>query len=202
MKIHRECGHAVDRQVHVPLWDRWHYQCTGPGCQQRGTAWAPPAAPCSACGAPLSSEREEAVLDLEVRTATAPRTFFDVTVRYSVPGNAQRASVAASRDGAVAKEAEATKKARYPDGQTPWRCVPLATETFGRHGGQALKHLRELAKAKVAGLDDGAERAAGALVQRWGAQLAVALHRANAAVLWAALRPERVAASTPEDVTR
>ena len=78
----------------------------------------------------------------------------------------------------------------------------MTTETCGRHGALALAHLRELAKAKVAGLDEGAERAAGALVQRWGAQLAVALHRANAAVLSAALVPERVAPFFPDDLTR
>ena len=134
------------------------------------------------------------MLDLEVRTAQAPRTFYDVTVRYSVPGDAPRVAAAASRDGAVAKEAEDAKKKRYPDGRTPWRCVPLATETAGRLGKQALKHLRILAKAKAGSeLDEGQEQAAGALVQKWGAWLSVALHSATAAVLWAALGSEREA---------
>ena len=194
-RIHKECRHTVVTQVHVPLWDRWNFKCTGIGCQKRGTAWEAPTAPCGACGAALSSEREEAVLDLEVRAPGAPRTFYDVTVRHSVPGDAPRATAASRRDGAVVKEAEATKQTRYPDGRTPWRCVPLATETCGRHGQQALKHLRELAKAKAEFEveDGGAERAAGALVQKWAAYLSVALHRANAAVLWSALGSEREA---------
>ena len=80
-----------------------------------------------------------------------------------------------------------------PDGRTPWRCVALAAMTCGRHGQLALKHLRELAEAKAeCEMDgDGAERAAGALVQKWGAWLSVALHRANAAMLWSALGSER-----------
>ena len=55
--------------------------------------------------------------------------------------------------------------------------------------------MRELAKAKAEFEveDGGAERAAGALVQKWAAWLSVALHRANAAVLWSALGSEREA---------
>jgi len=131
---------------------------------------------------------------LEVSSFQAPRVFYDVTVRHSVPGDAGRATAAANRGGVVAKEAEDAKRARYPDGRTPWRCVPLATESFGRHGQQALKHLRELAKEKAeAELEDegAAKLAAGLLVQRWGAWLSAALHRANAALLSSALGPER-----------
>ena len=187
-RIHRECGHAVVRQVHVPQWDRWRYHCsTRPACQHGGVAWAPPTAPCGACGAAVVAAREEAVLDLEVRSAEAPRTFFDVTVRYAVPGDAGRLTAAASRDGAVAREAEEDKRRRYPDGQTPWRAVPLASETGGRLGPAALKHLRKLARKQAARLEDGGEEAVSSLVQRWGAWLSVALQRANAAVLASAL---------------
>ena len=71
--------------------------------------------------------------------------------------------------------------------------MPLALETGGRHGTEALKHLRALAKARAeAELEgDEADAAAGALVQKWAAWLSVALHGANAAVLWAALGTER-----------
>ena len=191
VRIHRECGHAVETQVHVPQWDRWVWHCSArPACQQRGVAWAPPHGPCSECGAPLVAVREEAVLDLEVRSAEAPRTFFDVTVRYAIPGDASRLRAAEVRGGAVAAEAEANKRRRYPDGQTPWRVVPLATETGGRHGRTALQHLRKLARKRAERLDEGAEEAVSAMVQRWGAWLACALQRANAKVLKEALGSE------------
>jgi len=187
-RIHRECGHAVDRQVHVPQWDRWHYRCSAhPACPHRGVAWAPPSAPCGLCGAALEATREEAVLDLEVRSAEAPRTFYDVTVRYAVPGDAPRLQAASRCSGAVAREAEADKRSRYPASRSPWRAVPLATETGGRHGSAALKHLRSLARLQAARLPDGGAEAASSLTQRWGAWLSVALQRANAAVLAAAL---------------
>jgi hypothetical protein len=184
-RIHRECGHAVDRQVHVTQWDRFRWLCTG--CAQRSLAWAPPLGPCGTCGAALEVRREEAVLDLEVRSAAAPRTFYDVTVRYAVPGDAARLGAAANRDGAVAAEAEAEKLRRYPDAQAPWRCVPLATESGGRLGQRALKHLRQLARKQAENLEEGGQEAASGLVTRWGAWHSVALHRANARVLSAAL---------------
>ena len=116
-RIHRECGHSVNTQFHVPQRDRWRWHCSARlACEQHGVAWAPPAAPCTACGAALVATREEAVLDLEVRTAEAPRTFFDVTVRYSVPTEGPRFRAAADRDGAVAAEAEGDKRRRYPAG--------------------------------------------------------------------------------------
>ena len=90
----------------------------------------------------------------------------------------------------MAAEAEANKRRRYPDGQTPWRVVPLATETGGRHGRTALQHLRKLARKRAERLDEGAEEAVSAMVQRWGAWLACALQSANAKVLKAALGSE------------
>ena len=87
-------------------------------------------------------------------------------------------------------EAEDDKKRRYPDGQTPWRAVPLATETGGRHGLTALKHLRKLARKQAEKLEEGGDEAVSALVQKWGAWLSVALQRANAKVLLAALGTE------------
>ena len=180
--IHRECGHTVERQVSVAGWDRWRWSCGA--CSSSGFAWALPAGPCS-CGARLEATREEAVLDLQVRSAEAPCTYFDVTVRHGSPGNAQRLLTAASRDGAVCREAEADKRRRYPDGQTPWRVVPLTVEIFGRYGRSSSVHLRKLARTAAVqlGFDGDAEAAASALVARWGARLSAALHRANAARL-------------------
>ena len=182
--IHRECGHTVTRQVPVAAWDRWQWHCTA--CGSRGVAArAPPAGPCATCGTPLHADREEAILDLEVRSAELPCVYFDITVRHSIPGDVNRLAAAAGRDGAVAKEAEGEKRRRYPDGESPWRMVPLALETYGRHGKAALQHLRKLARAAAAKADEegDAETATSSLVARWGAQLSAALHRANAARL-------------------
>ena len=68
--------------------------------------------------------------------------------------------------------------------------MPLATETGGRHGPTALKHLRKLARKQAARLQEGGDEAVSSLVQRWGAWLSVALQRANAAVLHSALGTE------------
>ena len=87
----------------------------------------------------------------------------------------------------MAKEAENEKKRRYPDGQTPRRAVPLATETCGRHSREVLTHLKKLARKQADKLEEGGAEAASSLVQRWGAWLSVALHRANARVVGAAL---------------
>ena len=182
-KVHRACGHSVERQVHVAQWDRFRWHCLGANCTQRGVSHVRPAGPCTACGASLSTAREEAVLDLEVQSAEVPRTYFDVAVRYAVPGDNQRLRAASDRDGAVAHEAEGDKRRRYPDGLTPWRCVPLVTETGGRHGRQALLHLRALARAQASHLEEGGLEAANALVARWGAWLSVALQRANHSVV-------------------
>jgi len=120
------------------------------------------------------------VLDLEVRGGAVPRLYVDVTVRHSVPGDAPRLSTAACQDGAAAREAEADKRARYPDGRTPYRVLPFALETFGRFGKTALLHLRGLAKQQAQRLEEGGAEAASSLTLRWGCRLSVALQRANA----------------------
>ena len=122
--------------------------------------------------------------------------YFDVTVRYSVPGDAAALAAAAGRDGAVNAEAEADKKRRYPSGRAPWGMVPLALETGGRHGQAALRHLRELARGEAALLGEAdAPAAAGALVTRWGRELSASQHRAKARQLRTALGADRAGAS-------
>jgi len=124
-----------------------------------------------------------------VQRADRPRLYFDVTVRYCVPGGADGLAAAAGRSGAVNAAAEADKRRRYPTGRSPWGMVPLALETGGRHGPAALQHLRELARGEAAllGDDEAAPAAAGALMARWGRELSVALHRATARQLRTAL---------------
>ena len=63
-------------------------------------------------------------------------------------------------------------------------------ETGGRHGRTALLHLRKLARKQASKLEEGGDEAASALMQRWGAWLSCALHRANAKVLQEALGTE------------
>ena len=68
------------------------------------------AAACEACGEPLAAQREEAILDLEVRSEDLPRMFFDITVRHGVPGDAGRPAAAASPqiDGSMGRSRQAT----------------------------------------------------------------------------------------------
>ena len=97
---------------------------------------------------------------------------------------------AADADGAVNKEAEFDKHGRYPAAQAPWKLVPLALETYGRHGRASLRYLRKLARKQAETLDEGSEQAASGLVGRWGRWLSVALHRATARNLRASLGSE------------
>ena len=119
--------------------------------------------------------------------AQQPRFVLDVIVHHSIPGDAHRLAKAADEDGAVNKEAEQEKRGRYPAAQAPWKLLPLALETYGRHGREALRHLRLLAKKRAQALDEGSDQAASALVLRWACRLSVALHRENARNLRRAL---------------
>ncbi len=123
------------------------------------------------------------MLDLEVRSAWVPKLFLDVTVHHDVPGGGDRLARAARTNGAVNLEAEREKESRYPAARAPYKVVPLALETYGRHGQQAPKYLRKLARKKAEALEEGDDEAVSALVLRWGCQLSVALQRANAANL-------------------
>ena len=183
--IHVERGYTVDRQVHVPQWNRWRWRCRP--CDRKGTTWDHPGAPCAHCNAAVEVELEEAILDLDVRCARIPRTLIDVTVRYSVPGGERQLADAARGPGAVNHTAELDKRLRYADGRTPWQVVPFAVETCGRLGPAALKHLRGLARARAQGLADGGDAAVSALLLRWAARLSTALHRSNASRLRSAL---------------
>lgn len=55
--------------------------------------------------------RDEAILDLEVQGAGSSVLYSDVTVHNGTPGNVDRLTAAAGRDGAVNVEAERTKRA-------------------------------------------------------------------------------------------
>ena len=168
--------------MHETAWDRWRWACASPACTERGLGHAPPRGPCGTCGGGLEATKEEAVLDLEVRSAWVPKLFLDVTVRHSVPSGGLL-SRAANGNGTVNLAAEQDKEGRYPASRCAHPVVLLALETFGRHGNKALKYLRKLARKKAEALDEGGDEAVSALVLRWGCQLSVALQRANAANL-------------------
>ena len=151
-------------------------------------------------GGLLDVTLEEAVLDLEVRSARVPGAFLDVTVRHGVPGELVRLTAAARSAGSVCREAEADKRRRYPDGQAPWQVVPFAVETYGRLGVAALKHLRELARARAQSFAESGDEAASALVRTWAARISVGLHRSNAARLRSALGQTELTKRRREDV--
>ena len=151
--IYTECGYTVLNQPYVPQWNRWRNSCDS--CNARPVTWDRPTGACESCGGSLTVVFDEAVLDLEVRSARAPRAFLDVTVHHSVPGDGVRLAAAAEHPGAVNREAEAEKRRRYPDGRAPWRVVPSALETHGRLGTSTLKHLRGLARARAQDLPEG-----------------------------------------------
>ena len=117
----------------------------------------------------------------------------DGTVRHAVSADLARVARAARQDGATAAEGEADKRERYPQARSPFPALPLALETYGRHGREALRYLRRLARSEAERSEGSGVDTAGALVSRWGRWLSVALHKANAAVLWSALGTERVA---------
>ena len=109
---------------------------------------------------------------------------------------------AADADGAVNKEAEFDKHGRYPAAQAPWKLVPLALETYGRHGRAALRHLRRLARRQAAARGEATdeENASAALVLRWGCRLSAALQRATAAQVRSAPgAPGRPSAAAPAE---
>ena len=141
-RIHRECGYAVDTQVHEPAWNRWRWSCSGAACEGRGVAWQHPTGPCGLCGAALQANLEEAVLDLEVRSAEVPKLYMDVTVRHAVGNDEARVRRAARADGTTNAEAEGDKADRYPPDHCPYKAGPLAMETYGRHGRVALHKKR------------------------------------------------------------
>ena len=120
------------------------------------------------------------MMTMGVTVRQHPRLLLDVTVRHAVPGNVHHLAKAADADGAVNKEAELQKHGRYPAAQAPWKLLPLALDTYGRHGREALQHLRLRATRRAQALDEGSDQAASALVLRWACRLSVALHRANA----------------------
>ena len=95
----------------------------------------------------------------------------------SDPGRLARA---AREDGATNAEAEGDKRDRYPSERCVHQVLPLALETYGRHGRTAVRYLRKLARNHAATLEKGSEHTASGLVARWGRWFSVALHRATA----------------------
>ena len=94
-------------------------------------------------------------------------------------------------DGVTNAKAEGDKRDRYPADRCVHPAVPLALETFGRHGKASLRYLRKLARELASTLEEDSEAAVSGFVVRWGRWLSVALHRATARNVRASAGDER-----------
>ena len=185
MQILGECGNQSLAQVFVPQWARWKSHCASCSRDFMSTAAAPP---CPHCGQLASSVLEEAVLDIETRDHSGARTFIDVTIRHSIPGDSRRLQQAARCSYAVNSEAEKIKHLRYPSSAgVPGKMLPFAMVTFGGFGREAHSFLRSLARLQAQRAESDQRLTAAALIARWAARLAVPLHRANVRCLSSAL---------------
>jgi len=177
--IHKECGCNVATEVYVTAWDRWRWRCLNGACEQHGVADAPRET-CEHCSAALEVTREEAVLDIEVRSPIMPIQYIDVTVHHSLPGDDSRLGRAAQRGGEVAREAARQKHERYPRRRCQWALRPFAVETFGAFGKEAVDHVRKLARTAATSISADLGVVSSVLVQKWSARLSVALQMAGA----------------------
>ena len=129
------------------------------------TAAAPP---CPHCGQLASSVLEEAVLDIETRDHSGARTFIDVTIRHSIPGDSRRLQQAARCSNVVNSEAEKIKHLRYPSSAgVPGKMLPFAMVTFGGFGREAHLFLSSLARLQAQRAESDQRLAASALIARW-----------------------------------
>jgi len=158
-------AYAVQREQHVPGWDRWVRRANG--------LWA----------------RERAILDLRLEAPPdAPLTYLDTVVTH--PCAATFCHGAAATDGYAAALAEAGKHARYPPNpRVSGRLVPLAVETYGRLGEEGLRFLRRAAGracTRTTTLAVLGGEGPPAVLGAWLERQSVALQKNNAAALKAA----------------
>ena len=159
-------GFAVQREQHVPGWDRRVRRANGTWFWQR------------------------AVLDLRLEAPPdAPVTYLDVKVTH--PCSATYVAGAARENGFAAQKAEEAKHARYP-ANTPGvsgRLVPLVVETYGRWGKEGLRFLKKATgrtAARTTALAVLGEEGPPAVLGAWLQRQAVALQKSNVAALKAA----------------
>ena len=159
-------GFAVQREQHVPGWDRRVRRANGTWFWQR------------------------AVLDLRLEAPPdAPVTYLDVKVTH--PCSATYVAGAARENGFAAQKAEEAKHTRYP-ANTPGvsgRLVPLVVETYGRWGKEGLRFLKKATgrtAARTTALAVLGEEGPPAVLGAWLQRQAVALQKSNVAALKAA----------------
>ena len=158
-------GYSVLREQHVPGWDRQR--------RRRNGQW----------------RTERAVLDLRLEAPPdAPVTYLDVVATHPcAPAHLHGAS---AESGYAAAQAEAAKHARYPpNGTVRGSLVPLAVETYGRLGGEALRFLRKAAGRacrRTSALAVLGGEGPPAVVGAWLERQSVALQKNHAATLKAA----------------
>ena len=159
-------GFAVQREQHVPGWDRRVRRANGTWAWQR------------------------AVLDLRLEAPPdAPVTYLDVKVTH--PCSATYVAGAARENGFAAQKAEEAKHTRYP-ANTPGvsgRLVPLAVETYGRWGKEGLRFLKKATgrtAARTTALAVLGGEGPPAVLGAWLQRQAVALQKSNVAALKAA----------------
>ena len=158
-------GYAVQREQHVPGWDRW---------VQRGNGrWVV----------------ERAILDLRLEAPpAAPVTYLDTVVTH--PCAATYLHGASGEDGFAARLAEEGKPSRYPPNpRVQGRLVPLAVETYGRLGKEGLRFLRKAAGracTRTTALAVLGGEGPPAVLGSWLERQSVALQKNNAAAFKAA----------------
>ena len=152
-------GYAVQREQHVPGWDRWVRKRNGRQVLQR------------------------AILDLRVEAPPAePVKHLDAVVTH--PCSPSYLHGAAAEAGFAARKAEEDKHARYPGG-----VVPLAVETYGRRGEEGLRFLRRAAGracTRTTALAVLGGEGPPAVLGAWLQRSSVALQKGNAAAFKAA----------------
>ena len=158
-------GYAVQREQHVPAWDRPVRQANG--------RW----------------RVERAILDLRLEAPPdAPVTYLDMKVTH--PCAATYIHGAAAANGHAARQAEAGKHGRYPPNpRVRGRLVPLVAETYGRLGEEGLRFLRKAAGracTRTTTLAVLGEEGPPAVLGAWLERQSVALQKNNAAAFRAA----------------
>ena len=169
-------GYAVQREQHVPRWDRW--------VRKRNGRW----------------EVQHAILDLRVEAPPAePATYLDTVVTH--PCSPSYCAGAAKENGYAARKAEEDKHARYPDEPgVPGRMVPLAVETYGRWGKEGLRFLRRAAGracTRTTALAVLGGEGPPAVLGAWLQRQSVALQKSNAAAFKAAAGAASTWGNTP-----
>ena len=136
-------------------------------------------------GVPEEKDAVEARLDVHLWSHGDElyEAWVDVTATH--PWKQQSRSAAMATDGAAASGAEQRKRARYGEGRGGVTASPFCSESWGRLGDSAQGVLAQLASQHARA--HGAPRSH--TLQRWLAQLGIAMYRAMSETVAQARRP-------------